>query len=161
MQNTFATKQGQFNRHALLFAFVSLVIGGVLAPLLTFTLDTNAMTRIGLEAIFVPGWVFIAIWLVAYPGMGMATWLVWNKRHETNVSIPIAIFLLGYLQTLSFWFTTSIRMTAVLDGIVLFAAYTVAFVYMQVDRRTLFWLAPWVLWMPITFTIKLWMVFGS
>jgi len=144
----------------LLFAF-AVLIAGMLPTMLMFALDPNVTTRISLDAVPIPGWVFTAVWLIAYPCMGIATWLVWRQRHRANVSVALAIFLLGFIQTLCFWFTTSVQMTAVLDAMVMLVAYTVAFVYFQFDRRTVFWLLPWLIWMPITFAVKLWVVFAA
>jgi translocator protein len=140
---------------AILFAAGVLLIGNIPSTL-TFALDPNAVQRIGLESIPVPAWVFTGVWLIAYPCMGIATWLVWRKRYEANVSIPLVIFAAGLLQAQAFWLTNGLHMTAVIDALVLLIAYTVAYVYYQFDRRTLWWLLPWLLWMPTTFAIKLW-----
>lgn len=145
---------------AWLFAIGTLIIGTIPSSL-TFMLDTNAATRMGLGEIPIPAPIFIIVWLIAYPCMGIATWLIWQQRDDINFSIPFAIFTAGFLSTLSFWLTNGIHMTAVLDGIVLMLACTVAFVYFQYDKRTIWWLMPWLIWMPITFAFKLWAVTGG
>ena len=137
------------------------LLPGMIPSALTFALDANAASRLGIGQIPIPEWVFILVWLIAYPCMGVATWLIWKQRDKVNVSIPIAIFIAGYLNTFSFWLTNSMQMTAVLDAIVLSLAYTVAYVYYQYDKRTLWWLLPWLLWMPFTFAVKVWAVFGG
>lgn len=132
---------------ALLFAVGVLLIG--MAPgRLTFMLDPNAAIRIGLESVPVPAWVFTGVWLVVYPSMGIATWLIWHKRREQDVSVPLSIF-------------GSILMTAGIDAIGLVLAYTVAWVYWRYQKVTIWWLLPWLVWMPITFMIKLWVLSGG
>lgn len=143
----------------LFFAFGLLAIG-MIPGSLTFALDPNAVSRIGMNEIPIPAWVFIAVWFIAYPCMGVATWLIWRKRHQMKVAVPIAVFAIGYIYTFSFWLTNGIHMTAVLDGIVLIAAYVVAYVYFQYDKMTLWLLLPWLIWMPITFVVKLLVLFA-
>lgn len=144
----------------LLFALGVLLIG--MAPgTLTFMLDPNAAARIGLDSVPVPAWVFTGVWLVVYPSMGIATWFIWRKRGEQDVSVPLSIFSAALLQTLSFWLTNSILMTAVIDATGLVLAYTVAWVYWRYQKVTIWWLLPWLVWMPITFLIKLWALGGG
>lgn len=125
---------------------------------LTFALDPGASTRIGLDVVPIPAWVFTAVWLVAYPGMGVATWLVWQRRTGADVTVPLAIFGAALLQTLSFWLTNSIRMTAVIDATGVVLACTVAYVYGRNARSAVWWLLPWMVWMPITLGVKLWVL---
>ena len=145
---------------ALLFA-TSILIIGLIPGALTFALDPNAATRIGLGVTPIPASVFSSVWLIAYPGMGIATWLVWRRRDHADVSIPLAIFGGAFLQTLSFWLTNSLRMTAVVDATGVLLAYTVAWVYWRYRPATLWWLLPWLTWMPITLGIKLWALWNG
>jgi tryptophan-rich sensory protein len=75
--------------------------------------------------------------------------------------VPITVFVVALLQTLSFWLTNSLRMTAVIDATGLLLAYTVACVYSRYRKAAVWWLLPWLVWMPITLIIKLWVVFGG
>lgn len=145
---------------AVLFALGVLFVG-MLPGQLAFWLDPNTGARIGLGVVPISAGMFSAVWLIAYPGMGIATWLVWQSRSEQDISIPLAIFAVALLQTLTFWFTTSVYMTAVIDGTGLLLAYTVAWVYSRYRKTAVWWLLPWLLWMPITFSIKIWIVISS
>lgn len=136
------------------FALGPLILGSI-PPALLFTLDPAISTRIGLGEVPIPAWVFMGVWFVAYPAMGVATWLVWRRRGVVDVSVPIAVFTAAFLQTLSFWLTNSIRMTAVLDALGFLSAYTVAYVYARYDQRAVWFLTPWLAWMPITLGFKL------
>lgn len=140
---------------AFMFALGVLVVGFIPA-VLTFLLDPNAATRISLDAVPIPAWVFTAVWLVIYPSMGIATWLVWQQRHEQDSSVPIAVFAAALLQTVFFWLTNSVRMTAVMDLTGVLFACTTAWVYSRYRKVAVWWLVPWLLWMPITFAVKLW-----
>jgi tryptophan-rich sensory protein len=123
---------------------------------LTFALDPGAAGRIGIDVVPIPAWLFTAVWLVAYPGMGVATWLIWRLRDRVDVTVPLAIFGAGFLQSLSFWATNSVRMTALIDATGILLSCTVAWVYSRYARATVWWLLPWLAWMPITFAFKLW-----
>jgi len=145
---------------AILFALGVLLVG-MLPGRLTFLLDPNAATRIGLEAVPVPAWLFAGVWIVAYPCMGIATWLVWRTRDRGDVSVPLIVFGAALLQTLSFWLTNSLQMTAVIDATGILFAYTTAWVYSRYQRTAVWWLLPWLVWMPITFLIKLAALLGN
>lgn len=138
----------------MLFALGVLILGMVPGAL-CFALDPTTASRIKLDSVPVPAWVFTAVWLVAYPCMGVATWLVWRTRDRQDVSIPIVLFVAAFLQTLSFWFTNSIRMTVLIDATGLVLACTVGWVYSRYWRAACWWLLPWTVWMAITLTIKL------
>lgn len=142
------------------FALGPLILGSV-PPALLFSLDPTTTSRIGLGEVPIPAWVFTGVWFIAYPLMGVATWLVWRRRSEVDASVPLAVFTAAFLQTLSFWLTTSIHMTAVLDALGLLLAYTVAYVYARYDRRAVWLLLPWLVWMPITLGFKLWVLASS
>lgn len=142
-------------RVAALFALGVLAVGMV-PGVLTFALDPSAAGRIGLDEVPVPGWVFTAAFTANYAGMGVATWLVWRRRREADVSVPLAVFAAAFLQTLSFWLTESLRMTFVMDLTGLILAYTVAWVYSRYESAAVWWLLPWLIWMPFTTALKIW-----
>lgn len=138
----------------LLFAAIPLIIGFI-PPSLVFGLNPNAASDIGLTALTIPAWVFIGVWVIAYPSMGMAAWLLWKLRSQLDACVPIGILIAGFIISLSFWLTNSLRMTATLDAITLILAWTTLWVFSRYSRRAALWLLPWAIWMPITFGVKL------
>ena len=49
-----------------------------------------------------PPWVFWLVWIVIYPTWGFATYLVWQKRQESDVRGAIALFVLMFVSGLFF-----------------------------------------------------------
>ncbi len=98
---------------------------------------------------------FWLIWLVIYPCMGVATWLVWRRRKEARVQEPILLFTVSLLQGFTFWLSQSVQMTQIIDGTGLMLAYATAWTYSRYSKAAVLWLLPWLLWMPFTFILKL------
>lgn len=140
---------------ALVFALATLLLG-MLPAGLTFALDRGAAGRLGLDAVPIPAWLFTTIWMIIYPGMGVASWQIWRQRARVDVSVPLTIFSAGMLQSFSFWLTNSLRMTALIDATGVLLACTVAYVYSRFVKGAIWWLLPWLVWMPITLSVKLW-----
>ena len=139
---------------AVLFALTPLIVGFI-PPGLVFGLNPNAASSLGLNAVSIPAWVFIGVWVLAYPGMGLAAWLVWRRRAEVDACVPIAALVAAFVVTLSFWLTDSLRMTATLDAINLVLAWTTVLVFSRYSRPAALSLLPWAIWMPITLAFKL------
>lgn len=142
---------------AILFLLSTSLIGNAPA-ILTFAFDPSASHRIGLTEIFIPGWVFTTVFIFNYAGMGIATWMIWRKRRVADVSVPLVVFAAAFIETLLFWATDSLRMTATIDVIGLTLAYTVAWVYSRYEKAAVWWLIPWLVWMPFTTAVKLWLL---
>lgn len=79
----------------------------------------------------------------------------------TRLSVPLVVFGAALLQSLTFWLTTSLHMTAVIDATGVVLAYTVAWVYGRYCPAAVWWLLPWLAWMPMTLLIKLWAISAS
>jgi tryptophan-rich sensory protein len=141
-------------RTAVLFAVVFLLLG-FLPATLTFALNHNAAHDIGLTQIPVPAWIFVAVWLVIYPCMGIAAWRLWGYRIGDEVCVPMAVLITGFISTTAFWLTDSLRTTAVLDGMGVLLASTTVWVVSRYSRGAAYWLIPWVAWMPVTLSIKI------
>jgi translocator protein len=77
------------------------------------------------------------------------------------VSVPLVVFAVALLQSMSFWLTNSLRMTALIDATGVVLAYTVAWIYSRYAKSAVWWLLPWLLWMPTTLVIKLLALMGK
>ena len=136
-------------------AAVAALVVGFLPASVTFVLNPGAATDIGLAAVPIPAWFFVAVWLVIYPCMGVSAWLLWQQRAVTDVSVPLAVLAAGFVQTCAFWLTDGLRTTALLDAIGVLLAGTTVWVVSRYSRRASRWLIPWLVWMPITLLIKI------
>ena len=98
---------------------------------------------------------FWLVWLIIYPCMGVATWLVWRRRREVRVQEPLLIFTVSLFQGFTFWLSRSVQMTQIIDGTGFMLAYATAWIYSRYSKAAALWLSPWLLWMPFTFILKL------
>jgi tryptophan-rich sensory protein len=140
-----------------LFAVTALLLGFTPATL-TFALNPHTADDIGLNAVPIPAWGFIAVWLVIYPGMGLAAWHLWHQRTHNNpdyARVPLAVLTAGFLQTTTFWFNDSLRGIAGMDATGVVLSATTVWVISRYSSAAARWLLPWAIWMPITLTIKL------
>jgi tryptophan-rich sensory protein len=128
---------------------------GFLPPTLVFSLNANAATELGMNSVTIPAWLFIGVWLIAYPSMGIAAWKLWKRRGEVDVCVPIGVLIAGFVITLTFWLTNSLRMTATLDLVNLILAWTTMWIFSRYAREAAAWLLPWAIWMPITLSFKI------
>ena len=139
-------------------SFAGSVLGvGVTVAFLSILSSQGGGSAQEISAGPLPGWVFWAVWLIIYPAMGVSTFLVWRKRREADVRLPLALSAVAFLQNLSFWLSRSLGTTVAIDAIGLVLAYFTAWVYSRTSRAAATWLLPWLVWMPITTVLKFWM----
>lgn len=139
---------------AMLFAAGVLGLG-LLAAALGMTYRPTGGTTTGGP---LPAWVFWAIWIVIYPGMGVATWLVWRQRERQPVRGALLLFGVALAQNLSFWLAPDLAGVAMVDLAGCALAYLVTCRYARIDRAAGWWLLPWLVWMPLTTALKLWLL---
>jgi len=104
--------------------------------------------------VYTPWWLPLSF---AGSVLGVSTFLVWRKRREADVRLPLALSAVAFLQNLSFWLSRSLGTTVAIDAIGLVLAYFTAWVYSRTSRAAATWLLPWLVWMPITTVLKFWM----
>ncbi len=126
-----------------------------------FALNPNAAADIGLTRVPVPPWVFIVAWMIIHPSMGVAGWRLWRAAHNIDVGVPLALLAVGVLQTNFFWFTDSLRATAVTDATGMMLAVTTLWAFSRYSRTAARWLWPWAIWMPLTLALKIAVIAGA
>jgi tryptophan-rich sensory protein len=137
---------------------------GMLSAGLSFAAagDRTAATPAGvLPALWPPAWVFWAVWLVIYPAWGVATWRVWRRRGNRDVRGALVLYALNLLGALFFLPISTLTannpaVLALMDANGFVATYALAWLYGQYDRAAVRWLLPYLIWMPLTTTLKTW-----
>lgn len=149
---------------ALVFAGGTLLAGMLAAGMSYLLVPAAVGFGEGLEPppVAPPDWAFWAVWVVIYPGLGVATWLVWRRRREADVRGPLALFALMLVGNLMFLPISNLTggepaVLTLMDANGFVSAYVLAWLYSRYDRATAWWLAPLLLWMPITTLLKVWL----
>lgn len=137
-----------------LFIAIPVIIGQLPAGI-AFTLNPNITTNIGLDILPIPAWFFIGLWVVIYAGIGITAYKILTLKTQSTKCIPVGILVSGFLTTHFFWFTESFRTTAILDALGIIISFTAYWVCAQYSPKAAKFLLPWVIWMPITFALKI------
>jgi tryptophan-rich sensory protein len=142
---------------AVAFALTTLALGNLPLPL-AFALAPEGDLAASSPGVALPPWVFVAVWTIIYPALGVATWRVWLKRAEPGAIEALALFGVSFLVLLAFVPITAAaadqRITAMLDVVGLTCAYVSAWIYRRIDFTTTRWMLPLLVWMPITAFLK-------
>lgn len=109
-----------------------------------------------------PLWLFWTVWLVIYPASGVAAWQVWLRRHDADVRGALVAFVLMNLASALFLPISSLvgGIPAVLtlmdlNGVI--AVYVIAWLFSRYARSAAWWMLPYLVWMPITTALKVWL----
>jgi translocator protein len=169
MRNTAMPRPPHPPLHSFHWTAVAFALGtlcsGLLSAGLSFAAAGNhsAANPAGvLPALWPPAWVFWAVWTVIYPCWGVATWLVWRRRHGADVRGALALYTINILGALFFLPLSNLTannpaVLTLLDANGLIGAYALAWLYTRYDRSTLWWLLPYLVWMPLTLALKIWL----
>lgn len=108
----------------------------------------------GVEATFVPPWVFVAIWWVLYPSFALATAEIWHRRARPEARVALALGACALVVIVS-WMPIAcvaddLRVNVLLDLQAWFVVWTTAAIYRRVAPRSGGPILPLVIWMPIT-----------
>lgn len=111
-------------------------------------------------AFWPPLWVFWSVWFLIYPTWGFATYLVWRRRAAADVRGAIALFVAAVVSGLFFMPVASlsgnnpgVMSMGDLNGV--FSSWIFTWLYTRYDKRTLLFLVPLLIWMPVTLLLKL------
>lgn len=124
--------------------------------------DPAIVDRTVHPALWPADWIFWAVWLVIYPASGVAAWRVWRQRRTADVRGALVAFALMNVAGALFLPISSLvgGLPAVLtlmdlNGVV--AVYAIAWLFARYDRRAALWMLPYLVWMPLTSALKIWL----
>lgn len=117
-----------------------------------FAINPDTAVDIGLTRVPLPPWVFIVVWAVIHAGMGLAAW---RLRSTEDYAVPLALLVVGFLQTNLFWLSDGLRSVAAADATGLLLAVVTTWAVARQSRAAAWWLVPWVVWMPVTLAVKI------
>ena len=106
-----------------------------------------------------PRWVFPIAWsAMSYPSLGLATWSIWRKRSETDVSPQLATFAALVAHNVLFGAVVNrakrTDVYVIMDTIGVANAAALVVNYGRIDRRAGALLMPLLTWAVYTTAIK-------
>ncbi len=150
-------------RLALLFAIILMLIG-TLDGRITFSVVHGNPAKNPLyltPPIWPADWFFGLIWSIIYPCLGVATALIWQRRHMQTIRRAMICFVVLVVMTLLF-LPLSIVVQGnplgllLMDICGLLLSLLLAWIYRRVAPLALWWLAPLLVWMSATLLLKIW-----
>lgn len=105
-----------------------------------------------------PGWLFPPVWTVLYTLMGVAAWMVWERRPRDPAAWPALGLFLGQLLLNGLWswlfFGEHAIVIAFVDILLLWTVLLATVVaFLRVRRPAGFLLIPYLLW--VTYAVAL------
>jgi len=150
---------------ALIFGAGYLLLG-MLDAGLSFAFAKYPATAIApgakLPPIWPPEWVFWSVWLVIYPGKGVAIWSVWRLRRKHKLQAFTWFVLLLLFMDLAFLPISALTnnnpaILSLMDASgIIFLPLTI-WIYGRYSKTALLWLIPIFIWGPFTLFIKVWL----
>jgi tryptophan-rich sensory protein len=106
-----------------------------------------------------PGWVFGPVWTFLYLAMGIAAWIVWRKRHERPVTLPLSVFAVQ-LALNGLWTPLFFGMRnpgiAFLDIVALWLAIAATiWWFSSVSKQAAYLLVPYLVWVSFALILNL------
>ena len=109
-----------------------------------------------------PGWLFGPVWTILYTLMGVAAWLVWQKRHRQGARVALGLFVLQLVvNALWSWifFQWRLGFWAFAEVLLLWALIVATIVSFRRVRPAAAWLLlPYLFWVSFAaaLTYRLW-----
>lgn len=153
------------NRPLVLFSVATFLIGQLIPALsfLIFPFNPNN-NHYNIPSAYPPNWVFIVLWTVLYPCMGLSIGHIYKLRRQ----IDITGILISYIILLStnLMFVPIMNLSkgnpailTFMDLNALVSAWLFSWLCFKYSKAAFYWSLPLTIWTPITFIIKvaLWM----
>ena len=146
---------------AVAFALGTLFIG-FLAAWVGFTFVPAVPPYRHLPFLYPPLWIFWAVWFVIYPAWGVATWLVWRKRNGADTRGVMVTYLLTLIGNTLFLPIGNLSggnpaVLSLMDANGVISSWITLWLYTRYSKTAGWFLLPLIVWMPITFLLKIWL----
>lgn len=146
---------------AITFALGTLLIG-FLAASAGFTFVPLVPPYRQLPFLYPPLWFFWVVWLVIYPSWGVATWLVWRKRAVADVRGALALYVITLIGNTLFLPIGNLSggnpaILSLMDANGVFSSWITFWLYTRYSKQARWFLLPLLIWMPLTFLLKVWL----
>lgn len=146
---------------ATAFALGTLLIG-FLAAWVGFTFIPPVPPYRQLPFLYPPPWFFWSVWLVIYPCWGVATWLIWRKRSVADVRGALALYVITLIGNTLFLPIGNLSggnpaILSLMDANGVFSSWVTFWLYTRYSKRAGLFLLPLLIWMPLTFLLKIWL----
>lgn len=148
-------------RALFLFPILTLVLGqvsgGLSFALFPFDPSTSAYLA---PAFYPPNWLFIAVWIILYPSLGMSFALVWRERSRVATNGATAMFIVLLFQTMLFVPIMNISkgspaIMTLLDTNATLTTFLYVWIVSRISQSAYLWMIPLMIWMPVTTAIKI------
>ena len=106
-----------------------------------------------------PGWIFGPVWTLLYFAMGIAAWLVWRKRNEQPVTLPLCVFAVQLVLN-GLWTPLFFGMRnpgiAFLDIVALWLAIAATiWWFFSVSKKAAYLMVPYLVWVSFALILNL------
>ncbi|TVQ50718.1 MAG: tryptophan-rich sensory protein [Phycisphaerales bacterium] len=106
-----------------------------------------------------PGWIFGPVWTALYAMMAIAAWLVWRKRSEKNVTLPLIIFAVQLALNFAWsplFFGLQRPDLALIDIVLLLIAIVATIIlFAPISRSAAVLLTPYLAWVSFASVLNL------
>ncbi|MBU1557926.1 tryptophan-rich sensory protein [Patescibacteria group bacterium] len=128
-------------------------LAGILGSVFTMSEITNWYSILEKPLWTPASWVFGPVWITLYTLMGVALYLVWQKRNVSNVKKAILVFsfqlVLNALWSIIFFGLHNVFWALVEIIILLGSIIWTMFEFNKIDKRAMYLLLPYLLWVCV------------
>lgn len=145
------------NYLGLITSIIVCQLAGVVGSFSTFSSVNTWYKTLNKPFFTPPSWVFGPAWLTLYTLMGIAVFLIWEKRKETNVKSALTVFgtqLVANTLWSIFFFGMQNPLLALVDIIILWVLILLTIIkFIKISRVSGILLFPYLMW--VTFAMML------
>ena len=146
-------------------AIILCQMAGVIGSLFTYKNIATWYVNLNKPFFNPPNWVFGPVWITLYAMMGVAFYLVWEKRKKAKAAMRGVVFFLAQLALNALWSIMFFGMKSPLLGLVTIAplwALILASTYYfyKVSKPAAYLMVPYILWTSFAMVLNffIWML---